>query len=101
MSRDTKLNEYETAKSGTLKAAIGEAMILGSTDTSISRTAYQMGLGEAETRAMLAAAQTARLTEINKTSGAGHPSLFKAAENKYDQTLNHTANLAKHSYKKK
>jgi len=81
---------------------IEEAQILAGSGDDLALVAYQMGLDKggsnANTRQVLAAAQSQRLTEINTSQGAHHSTLFKAAQDEHDLALNQTANQAKHDY---
>lgn len=92
------------ARPATFEETVDEAEVLASTGDSLGLIAYQMGCSEKTARAAVAAAQTARLVEINKDRGTRHGGLFDAIKaghgTRHDVALNKAANKAKHGFRK-
>ena len=86
-----------------LEDRIEEAMTLASVD-SLEMVAVEMGLDMDLVRAMVASAQTMRLTAINAESGKAYGKLIYAinaqdpAVTRYDIVLNEVANKGKHAF---
>ena len=93
------------ARPATFDETVDEADVLASAGDPLDLIAYQMGCPEKTARAAVAAAQTARLTEINELHGTHHGRLFDARKaghaTRHDDALNKAANKAKHGFRKR